>query len=103
MAVASVDVWSLPNRFSSATALAVVVLLTALSLLTAGLGLVELSGCIIIWRLEVDTWVSGASVNLVDLDAGVEGVFVVFIGNFVFDETLIDKKIIQVVELGVEC
>ena len=79
MAVASVEVCSLPNRFSLATALAVVVLLTALSLLTAGLELVELSGCIIIWGLEVDTWISGASVNLVDLDAVVVDVFVVFI------------------------
>lgn len=79
MVVASVAVCSLPNRFSLATALAVVVLLTALSLLTAGVELVELSGCIIIGGLEVDTWISGASVNLVDLDAGVEGVFVVFI------------------------
>ena len=96
MAVASVEVCSLPNRFSLATALAVVVLLTALSLLTAGLELVELSGCIIIWGLEVDTWGSGVSVNLVDLDA--VDLFV-FIGNFVFDEILIDKKIVQVVEL----
>ena len=79
MAVASVEVCSLPNRFSLATALAVVVLLTALSLLTAGLELVELSGCIIIGGVEVDTWFSGALVNLVDLDAVVEGVFVVFI------------------------
>ena len=96
MAVASVEVCSLPNRFSLATALDVVVLLTALSLLTAGLGLVELSDCIIIGGLEVDTSVSGASVNLVDLDA--VDLFV-FIGNFVFDEILIDKKIVQVVEL----
>ena len=78
MAVASVAVCSLPNRFSLATALAVVQL-TALSLLTAGLELVELSGCIIIGGVEVDTWFSGALVNLVDLDAVVEGVFVVFI------------------------
>lgn len=36
------------------------------------------------WGVRGDTWFSGASVNLVDLDAVVEGVFVVFIGNFVF-------------------
>ena len=69
MAVASVEVWSLPNRFSLVTALAVVVLLTALSLLTAGLGLVELSDFMIKSGLEVDTCFLGASVNSVDLDA----------------------------------
>lgn len=83
MAVALVAVCSLPNRFSSATALAVVVLLIVLSLLTAELGLVKLSDLIIKSGLRVvDTWVSGASVNLVDLDAEVKGVFVVFIVCF---------------------
>ena len=81
MAVASVEVWSLPNRFSLVTALAVVVLLTALSLLTAGLGLVELSDFMIKSGLEVDTWFLGASVNSVDLDA--VDLFV-FIGKCVF-------------------
>ena len=53
-------------------------LLTALSLfteLTVVVELIELSGCIIICGLMVDTLVSGASVNSVDLDAGVDGVF----------------------------
>ena len=45
----------------------------------SGLGLVELSDFIIKSGLLVDTWFSGASVNLVDLDAGVVDVFVVFI------------------------
>ena len=39
----------------------------------------ELSEFIIKSGLRVDTLVSGASVNLVDLDAVVVGVFVVFI------------------------
>ena len=98
MAVTSVAVCSLSNRFSLATALAVVVLLTALSLLTARLGLVELSGCTIICGLEVDTLDSGASVNSVDLDA--VDLFV-FIGKCVFGETLICEILIQVVELRV--
>ena len=97
MGIDSVAVCLLSNRLS---ALAGVVLLTALSLLTVGVELVELSGCIIIWGLEVDTWISGALVNLVDLDA--VGLFV-FIVDFVFGETSVDEIIIQVVELGVEC
>ena len=59
-----------------------------------------LSGCIIIWGLEVDTWGSGASVNLVDLDA--VDLFV-FIGKCAFGETSVDEIIIQVVKLGVKC
>ena len=58
----------------------------------------ELSGCIIIWGLEVDTWGSGVSVNLVDLDA--VDLFA-FIGKCVFCETLICEILIQVIELGV--
>lgn len=78
------------------------VLLTALSLLTVEvelIELVELSGCIIICGLEVDTLDLVVSVNSVDFDA--VGLFV-FIGKCVLGETLVDKKIIQVVELGVE-
>ena len=50
----------------------------ALSLFTALIGVVELmelSGCIIICGLMVDTLDSGASVNSVDLDAVVDGDF----------------------------
>ena len=43
----------------------------------------ELSGCIIICGLEVDTLDLVASVNSVDLDAGVDGAFVAFISCFV--------------------
>ena len=52
--------------------------MTALSLFTAlivGVELMELSGCIIICGLMVDTLDSGASVNSVDLDAVVDGDF----------------------------
>ena len=101
MAVASVAVCSLSNRLS---ALAGVMLLTELSLLTVEvelIELVELSGCIIICGLEGETLDLVASVNSVDLDAAVAGALVVFIGNCVWDETSVDKKIIQVVELGV--
>ena len=52
--------------------------MTALSLFTAlivGVELIELSGCIIICGLMVDTLDSGASVNSVDLDAVVDGDF----------------------------
>lgn len=56
------------------------------------------AGCIIICGLMVDTLDSGASVNLVDLDT--VDLFV-FIGKCVFDETLVDEIIIQVVKLGV--
>lgn len=45
--------------------------------------LVELSGCIIICGLDVDTLDLVASVNSVDLDAGIDGAFVVFIICFV--------------------
>ena len=75
MAVASVEVCSLPNRFSLATALDVVVLLTALSLLTAGLVFVVMSDFIVTSGLEGESLDLGASVNLVDLDAGVDGDF----------------------------
>ena len=74
-AVASVVVCSLPNRLS---ALAGVVLLTVLSLLTVAVELIELVvllGCIIICGLEVDTLDLVTSVNSVDLDAGVDGGF----------------------------
>ena len=74
--VVSVVVCSLPNRLS---VLAGVVLLTVLSLFTALVELVELSDFIELTGLRVDTVVWGASVNSVDLDAVVEGVFVVFI------------------------
>ena len=53
-------------------------MLTALSLFTAlivGVELMELSRCIIICGLMVDTLDSGASVNSVDLDAVVDGDF----------------------------
>ena len=75
--------------------------MTALSLLTGLTGLVELmelSGCIIICGLMVDTLDSGASVSSVDLDA--VDLFV-FIGKCVFGETLSYKKHVEVVELGV--
>ena len=103
VAVAVVDalgVCSLSNRLS---ALAGVVLLTALSLLTVEAELIELSDFMIKSGLRVDTLDLVASVNSVDLDADVDGALVVFIGNCVLSETSIDKKIIQVVELGVEC
>ena len=83
MAVASIAVCSLSNRLS---ALAGVVLLTVLSLLTvvvALVGLVELSDFIIKSGLRVDTLDLVASVNSVDLDAVVDGAFVVFIVCFV--------------------
>ena len=81
-AVRPVAVYSLPNRLN---ALAGVVLLTALSLFTAGVELIELSDFIIKSGLRVDTLDSGASVNSVDLDA--VGLFV-FIGKCVLCETL---------------
>ena len=74
-AVAAAGICSLSNRLSALTG---VVLLTALSLLTVEvelIELVELSGCIIICGLEVDTLDLVASVNSVDLDAVVDGVF----------------------------
>ena len=49
--------------------------MTALSLFTALIGLVELSDFIIKSGLWVDTLDSGASVNSVDLDAVVDGDF----------------------------
>lgn len=58
----------------------------------------ELSDFMIKSGLEVDTWISGALVNLVDLDA--VDLFV-FIGKCVFGETLICEILIQVIELGV--
>lgn len=72
MVVASVAVCSLSNRLS---ALAGVVLLTALLLLTVDVGLIELSDFIIESGLSVDTLDLGASVNTVDLDAVVDGDF----------------------------
>ena len=80
MAVASVAVCSLSNRLS---ALAGVVLLTVVSLLTVLVELIELSDSIITWGLRVDTLDLGASVNLVDLDEVVDGAFVAFITCFV--------------------
>ena len=80
-AVASVAVCSLPNRLS---ALAGVVLLTALSLLTGLVELIELSDFIIKSGLRVDTLDLGASVNSVDLDADVVGALAVLIGECVF-------------------
>ena len=73
--------------------------LTVLSLLTEDVELIELSDFIIKSGLRVDTLGLVASVNSVDLDA--VGLFV-FIGKCVLGETLVDKKIIQVVELGVD-
>ena len=79
--VASVAVCSLSNRLSALTG---VVLFTVLSLsivvvaliaMVELIELVELSGCIIICGLEVDTLDLVASVNLVDLDAVVDGDF----------------------------
>ena len=78
--VASVAVCSLSNRLS---ALADVVQLTVLSLLTEDVELIELSDFIIKSGLRVDTLDLVASVNSVDLDAGVDGAFVVFIICFV--------------------
>ena len=101
MAVAAVDavgICSLPNRLLGLDGVA---LLTALSLSTAGLAFVVLSDFISTSGLEGETLDLGALVNLVDLDAAVVGALVVFIGNCVLGETSIDKKIIQVVELGV--
>lgn len=54
-----------------------------LSLLTVMLELIELSDFIIKSGLRVDTLDLAASVNSVDLDADVDGVFVVFIICFV--------------------
>lgn len=77
-AVATLTVCSLPNRL---LALAGVVLLTALSLLIvvvaliAKVELIELSDFIVTSGLESETLVCVASVNLVDLDAVVDGVF----------------------------
>ena len=72
--------------------------MTVLSLVTALIGLVELSDFIIKSGLWVDTLDLGASVNSVDLDA--VDLFV-FIGECVFGETWICEILIQVVELGV--
>ena len=72
MVVTSVDVCSLPNRLS---ALAGVVLLSALSLLTVEVELIELDDFIIQSGLRVDTLDLVASVNSVDLDAVVDGDF----------------------------
>lgn len=99
-AVDAVCIGSLPNRLSR---LAEVVPLTALSLFTARLVIVVSSDFISTSGLEGETLDLGASVNLVDLDAAVVGALVVFIGNCVLGETSIDNKIIQVVELVVEC
>ena len=77
------------------------VLLTVLSLFTAlivGVELMELSGCIIICGLMVDTLDLVASVNSVDF--GAVDLFV-FIGECVFGETWICEILIQIVELGV--
>ena len=93
--IASIAVCSLSNRLS---ALAGVVLLTVVSLLTAEVELIELSDFIMKSGLRVDTSDLVASVNSVDLDA--VGLFV-FIGKCVFGETLVDKKVIKVVELGI--
>lgn len=95
MDVISVTVCSLSNRLS---ALVGVVQLTVLSLLTAEVELIELSDFIIKSGLRVDALDLVASVNSVDF--GAVDLFV-FIGEYVFGETLVDKKIIQVVELGV--
>ena len=97
--VDAVSICSLPNRLSGLDG---VVLLTASSLFTAGLAFVVLSDFISTSGLEGETLALVASVNLVDLDAAVAGALVVFIGDCVLGETSIDKKIIQVVELGVE-
>lgn len=72
MAVASVAACSLSNRLS---ALAGVVLLTVLPLLTGLVELIGLSDSIIKSGLRVDTLDLVTSVNSVDLDAVVEGVF----------------------------
>ena len=78
--VASVAVCSLSNRLSALTG---VVLLTALSLLTVEVELIELSDFIIQSGLRVDTLDLVALVNSVDLDAVVDDAFVVFITCFV--------------------
>ena len=70
--VDAVGACSLLNRLS---ALAGVVLLTALSLFTGLVGLIELSVFIVTSGLEGVTLGLGASVNSVDLDAAVDGVF----------------------------
>ena len=70
--IASIAVCSLSNRLS---ALAGVVQLTVLSLLTEDVELIELSDFIVTSGLEVDTLDLVASVNLVDLDAVVDGDF----------------------------
>ena len=80
-AVASAGICSLPNRLAG---LAGLVLLTALSLFTAGLVFVVLSDFIVTSGLEVETLDLGASVNLVDLDADVVGALAVLIGECVF-------------------
>ena len=72
MAVATVAACSLSNRLS---ALAGVVLLTVLPLLTGLVELIGLSDSIIKSGLRVDTLDLVTSVNSVDLDAVVEGVF----------------------------
>ena len=72
MAVASVAACSLSNRLS---ALGGVVLLTVLPLLTGLVELIGLSDSIIKSGLRVDTLDLVTSVNSVDLDAVVEGVF----------------------------
>ena len=72
IAVASVAVCSLSNRLS---ALADVVQLTVLSLLTEDVELIELSDFIIKSGLRVDTLDLVASVNSVDFGAVVDGDF----------------------------
>ena len=59
------------------------VLSTILSLLTVEVELIELSDFIIKSGLRVDTLDLAASVNFVDMDAVVDGAFVVFITCFV--------------------
>lgn len=65
--------------------------------------MIELSDFIIESGLRVETLDLVASVNSVDLNAVVDGAFVIFIGKCVLGETSVDKKIIQIIELGVEC
>ena len=74
MAVASFAACSLSNRLSA---------LAGVVLLTAGVGLIELSDFIIKSGLRVDTLVVVALVNTVDLDAVIDGAFVAFITCFV--------------------
>ena len=84
--VASVAVCSLSNRLSALVGvvlLAMLSLLTELVAFTALVELIELSDFIIKSGLRVDTLDLGASVNSVDLDAVVDGAFVVFITCFV--------------------